>query len=63
MRRFKRFHGNVDDFVPIAVVTVDLELQRRLLIPKLLGLGSVGIGVDLFEESQIEQTVLLIPMR
>lgn len=47
LRKFKRFHGDVDGFVPSSVATLDFKPEP-----------GVGLGVDLFEEPQVQQLAL-----
>lgn len=61
MKKFKRFDGSVDDFVPIAVCRVDLDLQLGFPVSKFLCLHGVGVGLDHFEQPQVEQTPLMLP--
>ncbi|MEW4454544.1 hypothetical protein AB1L30_17850 [Bremerella sp. JC817] len=58
MRKFKRFHRNVDDFVPATAATVNFEAQLGFLIPQLSCFPGEGVGIDLFEQPKVEQLLL-----
>jgi hypothetical protein len=60
LRKFKRFHRNVDDFVPATVGSLDFQLQLSGSISQVSVRRGEYVGVDLFEHPQVEQAVLLV---
>jgi hypothetical protein len=59
LRKFKRFHRNVDDFVPATVCHVDFELQLGLSIAQVTGCFGVGRGIDLLKEKVVVDIVIV----
>jgi len=60
LRKFKRFDGDVDDFVPASVASLDFESEMCGSITEFGILLGKGLGVDLFQQQMGQQSFLLL---